>query len=162
MCAIVGCSSTPSARDASDLRRHDAMDPNAPIAASGGENPSFASADAASASSSSRSLPWLSASLVGAAVRAHRQDFQACQALGDVLSQREDGAVTVGWAVRANGSVRQVTLGRTTFHEPSINDCVLRVARQVRFPASAAPAQVSWTVQFRGAAQEPLADATRR
>lgn len=107
-------------------------------------------------------LPWLSPSHIGAAVRAHNSDFQACQALGDLESQREDGAVTVGWAVRANGSVKVVTLGSSTFASESINTCVLGVAKKVTFPASAAPTQVSWTVKFRGAPHAPLADATLR
>lgn len=105
-------------------------------------------------------LPWLSPSHIGAAVRAHHSDFQACQALGDLESQREDGAVTVGWAVRANGSVKGVTLGSTTFASEGVNACVLGVAKKVTFPASAAPTQVSWTVKFRGAPLAPLADAT--
>ena len=107
-------------------------------------------------------LPWLSPSHIGAAVRAHHTDFQACQALGDLESQREDGSVTVGWAVRANGSVNRVTLGSTTFASEGINSCVLGVAKKVTFPRSAAPTQVSWTVKFRGAAHAPLADATLR
>lgn len=107
-------------------------------------------------------LPWLSPSNIGAAVRAHHADFQACQALADLESQREDGAVTVGWAVQADGSVKRVTLGSTTFASDGINACVLDVAQKVTFPASAAPTQVSWTVKFRGAAPAPLADATLR
>ena len=39
---------------------------------------------------------------------------------------------------------------------------LLGVAKQVTFPASAAPTQVSWTVKFRGAPHAPLADATPR
>lgn len=115
------------------------------------------------ASSDARSdvdLPWLSPSHVGAAVRAHHSDFQACQALADLESQREDGAVTVGWAVQANGSVRGVTLGSSTFASQGINACVLGVAKKVTFPASAAPTHVSWTVKFRGSPPAPLADAT--
>jgi hypothetical protein len=107
-------------------------------------------------------LPWLSPTHIGAAVRERHADFQACQALGDLESQREDGAVTVGWAVQASGSVKGVTLGSSTFASDGINACVLGVAKQVTFPASAAPTQVSWTVKFRGAPHAPLADATLR
>jgi hypothetical protein len=107
-------------------------------------------------------LPYLSPSHVGAAVRAHHADFQACQALGDLESQREDGAVTVGWAVQPSGNVKGVTLGSSTFASQGINACVLGVAKKVTFPASAAPTQVSWTVKFRGAPHAPLADATPR
>ncbi len=107
-------------------------------------------------------LPWLSPSHIGAAVREHQGEFQACQALGDLVSRREDGSVTVGWAVQANGAVKQVTVGPSSFDSNRINGCVLGVARQVRFPASASPTHVSWTVKFRGAAHEPVADATPR
>jgi hypothetical protein len=105
-------------------------------------------------------LPWLSSSHVGAAVRAHSDEFQSCQALADVLSQPEDGAVTVGWAVRSDGSVNHVTLGPTTFRSDRINSCILGVARRVLFPPSAAPTEVSWTLQFRAASHAPLATAT--
>lgn len=106
-------------------------------------------------------LDWLSPSHVGAAVRAHHGDFQACQALGDLESRREDGAVTVGWLVKPDGSVNQVTVGHSTFTSRRINACVLDVARQVTFPRSAAPTQVSWTVKFRGAPEGALAASTR-
>jgi hypothetical protein len=159
LCAlVVGCASPPAARSGADVEAGEAKVP-----AGRARN---AAPDAADESSSPRSpsasLPWLTPSRIRAAVRAHHGDFQACQALGDVLSQRADGMVTVGWAVRANGSVNQVTLGPSTFSSDSINTCVLSVARQVTFPPSAAPAEVSWTVEFRGASRGPLADATPR
>jgi hypothetical protein len=169
MCAIVGCATPPPvARDAADgrvLEQDIARSPRPAVRSNEavpallavanqdvGANPNLSDAD----------LPWLSPSHIGAAVRAHIVDFQACQALGDVLAQRVDGAVTVGWAVRANGSVNQVTLGPSTFVGDSINTCVLDVARQVTFPRSAAPTQVSWTVKFRGASHGTMADATVR
>jgi hypothetical protein len=165
MCALVGCATAPSPRGPADIEGREQGEPRASTGlvsaaprASTGVNGAESSDDAAAMAR----LPWLSPSHVGAAVRAHRDDFQACQALGDVLSQREDGAVTVGWAVRANGSVNRVTLGPSTFQSASINSCVLGVARQVKFPRSASPAEVSWTVQFRGASHGPLADATLR
>jgi hypothetical protein len=131
-----------------------------------GEAPRALASSAPTASLESRrvdaDLPWLSPTHIGAAVRQHHADFQACQALGDLESQREDGAVTVGWAVQANGSVKGVTLGSSTFVSDGINACVLGVAQKVTFPASAAPTQVSWTVKFRGAPHAPLADATVR
>jgi hypothetical protein len=107
-------------------------------------------------------LSWLSPSHIGAAVRAHHGDFRACQALGDLESQREDGAVTVGWLVKADGSVTRVTVGQSSFSSQRINACVLDVAKQVTFPRSAAPTHVSWTVKFRGAPHGPFADASPR
>jgi hypothetical protein len=50
-------------------------------------------------------------------------------------------------------------VGQSSFEGNRVNDCVLSVAKQVTFPASPAPTQVSWTVKFRGAANEPLAGA---
>jgi hypothetical protein len=50
-------------------------------------------------------------------------------------------------------------VGQSSFDSHRVNDCVLSVAKQVTFPASPAPTQVSWTVKFRGAASEPLAGA---
>jgi hypothetical protein len=169
--AVSACATAAApARDAADEQVFAAVSSSAQRSSNSsiGEAPTgrdSSSADAATvdpARSVDAELPWLSPRHIGAAVRAHHADFQACQALGDLESQREDGAVTVGWAVQANGNVRGVTLGSTTFASEGINACVLGVARQVTFPASASPAQVSWTVKFRGAPPAPLADATPR
>lgn len=124
--------------------------------------PSLAHAAGAPQGEPDGEVRWLSPSHVGAAVRARHVDFQACQALGDLEARREDGAVTVGWLVKADGSVNQVTVGHSTFASRRINACVLDVARQVTFPRSAAPTEVSWTVKFRGATQGRLADASTR
>jgi hypothetical protein len=168
MCAIVGCA-TPyplvRAADGRVLDEGTARSPRPAVRSDEAESARLevANQDASvSANVTGAALPWLSPSLISAAVRAHHGEFQACQALGDVLARRVDGAVTVGWAVRANGSVNRVTLGSSTFVGDSINTCVLDVARRVTFPRSAAPTQVSWTVRFRGASQEPIADATVR
>jgi hypothetical protein len=156
-------------RDAADEQVFSAAASSAPRSANTGigEAPRTPASSAAPTTSAEfqradADLPWLSPSHIGAAVRERHADFQACQALGDLESQREDGAVTVGWAVQANGSVKGVTLGSSTFVSNGINDCVLGVAKKVMFPASAAPTQVSWTVKFRGAPPAPLADATVR
>ena len=91
-------------------------------------------------------------------MRAHHEDFQACQALGDLESRREDGAVTVGWLVLPDGSVNDVTVGPSTFQSSRINACVLNVAKQVTFPRSGSPANISWTLEFRGASSHaPIA-----
>lgn len=172
MGAAVGCAGVSSpVRDAN--LRGDAQLSDAPL----GAGASLASMDAelltatpvAQGSGAPRDerepepeLTWLSPSHIGAAVRAHHVDFQACQALGDLEARREDGAVTVGWLVKADGSVNDVTVGHSTFASRGINACVLDVARQVTFPRSAAPTQVSWTVKFRGAAQGHLAEASTR
>jgi hypothetical protein len=166
--AVSACATATPARDAADEQMFVAAATCVPSTSSGaGVAPTaLASPVAPGTPVESRGpdpdLPWLSSSHIGAAVRAHHADFQACQALGDLESQREDGAVTVGWAVQANGSVKRVTLGSSTFASEGINACVLGVAKQVTFPASAAPTQVSWTVKFRGAPHAPLADATPR
>jgi hypothetical protein len=167
MCALLGCATTPSsarsaesertlARAAADEAAHSAGTAASTTPAS----PTSAKLDASD--TADEELPWLSPSHVGAAVREHHGDFQACQALGDLVSRREDGSVTVGWAVQANGAVRQVTVGHSSFESPSVNACILGVAQQVTFPRSAAPTHVSWTVKFRGAGHEPMADATPR
>lgn len=168
--AVSACATAASpARDAADEQGFVAMASSAPRSANTGigEEPRALTSTAAPGTSLEpqrldADLPWLSPTHIGAAVRERHADFQACQALGDLESQREDGAVTVGWAVQANGSVKGVTLGSSTFASDGINACVLGVAKQVTFPASAAPTQVSWTVKFRGAPHAPLADATLR
>jgi hypothetical protein len=104
-------------------------------------------------------LPWLSPSHVAAAVRAQEPAFGACQTLGNSESASRDGAITVGWLVGADGSIADVTLGQSTFKSELVNDCVLSVARQVTFPASASTAQVFWTVRLRGSESGALAEA---
>jgi hypothetical protein len=96
---------------------------------------------------------------VAAAVRAQEPAFGACPTLGN--SQSREGAVTVGWLVGTDGSVVDVTLDQSTFKSELVNDCVLSVARQVTFPASASTAQVFWTLRLRGEASGPLAEAGR-
>lgn len=105
-----------------------------------------------------RVLPWLSASHVAAAVRAQEPAFVACQAFSNEPSAGA-GKVTVGWLVDPDGSVAEVTLGRSTFASDLINECVLSVARQVTFPASASPAQVFWTIRLGGSERGPFAEA---
>ena len=136
-----------SSPEVAELHRRDDARASAPAARGSAER-----------GQASSELPWLNPSHVGAAVRAHHDDFQACQALGDLESRREDGAVTLGWLVLPDGSVNDVTVGPSTFRSASINACVLGVAKQVTFPRSAAPTNISWTLEFRGASSHaPLA-----
>jgi TonB family protein len=111
---------------------------------------------------SDANLVWLSPRHVGAAVRAHQGAFSACQTLADAGARSQTGAVTVAWWVQANGRVAKVSVGPSSFESHRVNDCVLSVAKQVTFPASPAPTQVSWTVKFRGAANGRLAAAGSR
>lgn len=104
-------------------------------------------------------LPWLSPRHVGAAVRAHHGAFRACQTLADMSSQHRDGAVTVGWLVKTDGSVDDVTVGPSSFESARVNHCVLSVAKRVTFPPSSVQAHVSWTVKFRGTSDASLAEA---
>lgn len=157
----LGCAAPVSpVRDAADERAQLAT--STPLAAAADTSPPRRVDPSTASDASGADLPWLSPTHVGAAVRAHHGEFQACQALGDLESRREDGAVTVGWAVQADGSVKRVAVDASTFASDRINACVLGVAKQVTFPRSASPSDVSWTVKFRGAAHAPLADATPR
>jgi hypothetical protein len=112
-------------------------------------------------SSSQRRLPWLGPSHIGAAVREHEAAFGACQTLDDAAARARDGAITVGWLVDADGSVAEVSLARSSFASPLVNECVLSVARQVTFPASVSATQVSWTVRLQATTGGALADAAR-
>ena len=109
----------------------------------------------------SRRLPWLGPKHIGAAVRAHEPAFGACQTLGDAAARNQDGAITVGWLVDANGSVADVNQARSSFTSPLVNECMLSVARQVTFPASASATQVSWTVRLQATDGGALAEAAR-
>jgi hypothetical protein len=95
---------------------------------------------------------------VAAAVRAQEPAFVACQEFNNQQSARA-GAVTVGWLVDPDGSVAEVTLGRSTFASDLVNECVLSVARHVSFPASASSAQVFWTIRLNGNERGPFAEA---
>lgn len=96
---------------------------------------------------------------IGAAVRAHEGAFTACQALADTSSRNREGVVTLGWLVKTDGSVDDVTVGPSSFESRRVNHCVLSVAKQVTFPPSSIEARVSWTVKFRGTSGAPLAEA---
>lgn len=104
-------------------------------------------------------LAWLSPRHIGAAVRAHQGAFTACQALADTSSRHREGVVTLGWLVKTDGSVDDVTVGPSSFESHQVNRCVLSVARRVTFPPSSIEARVSWTVKFRGSSGAPLAEA---
>lgn len=104
-------------------------------------------------------LAWLSPRHIGAAVRAHHGAFTACQTLADTSSRHREGVVTLGWLVKTDGSVDDVTVGPSSFESDRVNHCVLSVARRVTFPASSVQARVSWTVKFRGTPDAPLAEA---
>lgn len=154
VCVLFGCGVMPPPSTPRDLG------PSATPTASQPEPVRASPRDTASAAAPE--VAWLSPGHVGAAVRARQGDFQACHVLGDLESRGEDGAVTVGWLVRPDGSVNDVQLGRSTFESPRINACVLGVARQITFPRSAAPTNVSWTVRLRVAPSAAMASAATR
>lgn len=104
-------------------------------------------------------LALLSPRHIGAAVRAHHGAFTACQTLADTSARHRDGVITLGWLVKTDGSVADVTVGPSSFESPRVNHCVLSVAKRVTFPPSSVQARVSWTVKFRGAAGASLAEA---
>jgi hypothetical protein len=159
----LGCSSgrTPAHAPEASISSNQASRDGAQPSSSDPEHSRPATAPAASVRTSSARtgsvLPWLSPSHVAAAVRAQEPSFGACQTLGN--SPSRDGAVTVGWLVGPDGSVANVTLGKSTFASDLVNQCVLSVARQVTFPASASSAQVYWTVRLRGSEAGPIAEA---
>ena len=167
MYAIVGCSSSPlPALDATRVPVSPEAAPSSPAHADSRSRDDSRSGPGSDARASApeagevADLPWLSPRHVGAAVRARHEDFQACQALGDLESRREDGAVTVGWLVLPDGTVNDVTIGPSTFQSTRINACVLGVAKQMTFPRSPAPTNISWTLEFRGASSHaPIATA---
>jgi len=161
----LGCSSgrTPAHTPEASISSSDAISEGAEPSPSDPEHAPRSTAPAAPAHASrARSgpvLPWLSPSHVAAAVRAQEPAFGACQTLGN--SPSRDGAVAVGWLVGPDGSVANVTLGNSTFSSELVNQCVLSVARQVTFPASASSAQVYWTVRLRGSEAGAIAEAGR-
>jgi TonB family protein len=104
-------------------------------------------------------LAWLSPRHIGAAVRAHHGAFTACQTLADNSSRHREGVVTLGWLVKTDGSVTDVTVGPSSFESDRVNHCVLSVAKRVTFPPSSVQARVSWTVKFQGASNASLANA---
>ena len=106
-------------------------------------------------------LAWLSPGHIGAAVRAHHGAFTACQTLADTSARHSEGVVTLGWLVKTDGSVADVTVGPSSFESERVNHCVLSVAKRVTFPPSSVQARVSWRVKFRGASNAPLAEAGR-
>ena len=161
----LGCSSArapahaPEASISSGEATHDGVEPSP---SQPGKSPQAAAPAAPARTARAQKgpvLPWLSPSHVAAAVRAQEPAFGACQTLGN--SPSRDGAVTVGWLVGPDGSVANVTLGQSTFTSELVNQCLLSVARQVTFPASASSAQVYWTVRLRGSEAGPIAEAAR-
>ena len=103
-------------------------------------------------------VAWLSPRHVSAAVRVQHGAFSACRTLaGSAYEATGDDAITLGWCVEPSGAVSEVALDRTTFENPRINECMLSVAREVRFPAPPTRTEVSWTVRFRDTDDDQLA-----
>lgn len=91
---------------------------------------------------------------VSAVIRAGYFAFGGCQAL-DSDAQRRDGAITVDWVVRPDGSVHQVTIVESSFDSPAVDDCVAGVARTFRFPEAEATTHVAWKVRFQAQGDLP-------
>jgi hypothetical protein len=84
--------------------------------------------------------------------------FSACRTLaGSPYEATGDAAITLGWCVEPSGAVSEVALDRTSFESPRINECMLSVAREVRFPAPPTRTEVFWTVRFRDTDDDQLA-----
>ena len=159
----LGCASRSADVRAPDAdRAAPAQAPHADVATTSAVSPKTPAPGAVPVQSEQRRrLPWLGPTHIGAAVRAHEAAFGACQTLGDAAARSQDGAITVGWLVDANGSVADVSLARSTFESPLVNECMLSVARHVTFPESASATQVSWTVRLQATEGGALADAAR-
>ena len=84
-------------------------------------------------------------------VRSGYLAFGGCQALAEDAQSR-DGAVTVDWLVRPDGSVANVTVVDSSYQSAQVDDCVAAVAKGLRFPEAAGSTRVAWKVWF----QAPL------
>jgi hypothetical protein len=80
-------------------------------------------------------------------VRAGYLAFGGCQAL-DAEAQSRDGAVTVDWIVRPDGTVYEVSVIASSFDSPQVDDCVADVARGLKFPEAGSSTRVAWKVRF--------------
>lgn len=100
---------------------------------------------------------WLDSRAVANAVRPHHGAFNTCHRLAASSALNEQGEVTVGWLVQPSGIIEETRVARSTFSNSDVSDCVLSVAMRVKFPASRSPAEVSWTVRFRGSVDGRLA-----
>lgn len=89
----------------------------------------------------------LEPSQISAVVRAGYLAFGGCQAL-DADAQSRDGAVTVDWIVRPDGSVNEVSVIDSSFDSAQVDDCVADVARGLKFPEADSSTRVAWKVRF--------------
>jgi hypothetical protein len=84
---------------------------------------------------------------ISAVVRAGYLAFGGCQAL-DADAQSRDGAVTVDWIVRPDGTVNEVSVIDSSFDSAQVDDCVADVARGLIFPEADSSTRVAWKVRF--------------
>jgi hypothetical protein len=89
----------------------------------------------------------LEPSQISAVVRSGYLAFGGCQAL-DADAQSRDGAVTVDWIVRPDGTVNEVSVIDSSFASRQVDDCVADVARGLKFPEADSSTRVAWKVRF--------------
>ncbi len=58
------------------------------------------------------------------------------------------GVLTVGLQIGPDGSVRAAQVMNSSFADAAFHDCVIRVARDLRFPTAAGATEVAWRYRF--------------
>lgn len=63
-------------------------------------------------------------------------------------SDEAPGVLTVGLQIAPDGSVRTAHVMDSSFADAAFHDCVIRVARDLRFPAAPGATEVAWRYRF--------------
>ena len=83
--------------------------------------------------------------------------FRGCHTLEYGDGQPIEGKLVLDWQIEADGSVETAHVPESSFENPNLDACVVRVMKNISFPRSSAPTEVSWTFRFQSASDAQLA-----
>jgi len=74
--------------------------------------------------------------------------LRQCYQREALQSRNLAGVVTATWLVEPAGNVTQVTISDSTLHNPTVEGCVLREVKALRFPRGASVSTIVWPFRF--------------
>jgi len=90
----------------------------------------------------------LSADDVRRVVVARSDSLRQCYQREAQQSRNLAGVVTATWLVEPAGNVTKATISDSTLHNPTVEGCVLREVKGLRFPLGASVSTIVWPFRF--------------
>ncbi len=90
----------------------------------------------------------LSAADVRRVVMTRSDSLRNCYQREAVQSRDLSGVVTATWLVEPAGNVTKVAISASTLHNATVEGCVLREVKALRFPRGASMSTIVWPFRF--------------